>query len=70
VVLECKQYRLDRVKCVCLCACVLCVFVNVVVFVFVFSKPKHGNIVLDQGNEGDICSEDRGSSGGMDRIVQ
>ena len=46
--------------CVCVCFC----------FCFCFPTPKHGNIVLDQGTEGDICAEDRGGSGGKERIVQ
>jgi hypothetical protein len=33
--------------------------------VFVFHRTKHGNIVLDQVCEGDICFEERGGSRGM-----
>ena len=51
-------------------ACVsVCVFVCGCVCICV-PKPKKGNIVLDQGTEGENESEDRGGSGGMNRIVQ
>ena len=59
-----KQYRVQRIKCTARCD-----FVFVLVCVFVFVLPLNTGIEQKRERaEGDNWSEDRGSSGGMDKV--
>ena len=60
VVVKNKQYWVQRIKCVGWCE---------FVFVFVLKRLNKG-IKKKKKSERNICSDDRGRSGGKDRIVQ